>query len=155
LQVGWIGMIGLMLKSQVGLGVLSIPSVFDTLGLIPGVILVLVIDIMATWSCYMVGVFKLRHREVYGIDDAGRLMFGRIGGEIFGTAYCICKFTAVPKSSDDGDLYAHQTFPLVRLYLHLRVRHSQYFHWSQRSVETFRLHRCFCGHWCRHWLHFF
>jgi amino acid permease len=80
-----------MLKAQVGLGVLSIPAVFDVLGLIPGVICILAVGGIVTWSCYMVGVFKLRHREVYGIDDAGFLMFGPIGREVFGVFYCICK----------------------------------------------------------------
>jgi amino acid permease len=90
-QVGWVGVIGLMLKAQVGLGVLSIPSVFNTLGLIPGIICILLIGGITCWSCYMVGVFKLRHPEVYGIDDAGFLMFGRVGREVFGMAYCICE----------------------------------------------------------------
>ncbi|KAL2209569.1 putative amino acid transporter [Sarocladium strictum] len=88
-NVGWIGIIGLMLKAQVGLGVLSIPAVFDVLGLIPGVICILAVGGIVTWSCYMVGVFKLRHREVYGIDDAGFLMFGPLGREVFGVFYCI------------------------------------------------------------------
>ncbi|EFZ02428.2 Amino acid transporter, transmembrane [Metarhizium robertsii ARSEF 23] len=109
----------LMMKTQIGLGVLSIPSVFDTVGLIPGVILLLVIGTITTWSAYMIGytawttglipgvilllfvgtvttwsaymigVFKLRHRQVYGIDDAGGLIFGRIGREVFGVAFTL------------------------------------------------------------------
>ncbi|KAG8423486.1 hypothetical protein J3458_000376 [Metarhizium acridum] len=78
-----------MMKTQIGLGVLSIPSVFDTVGLIPGVILLLVIGTVTTWSAYMIGVFKLRHRQVYGIDDAGGLIFGRIGREVFGVAFTL------------------------------------------------------------------
>jgi amino acid permease len=79
-----------MMKSQIGLGVLSIPSAFDTLGLIPGIICLLVVAIITTWSDYMVGVFKLNHRSVYGIDDAGFLMFGVIGREVFGFVFCLC-----------------------------------------------------------------
>lgn len=79
-----------MMKTQIGLGVLSIPSAFDTLGMIPGLICLLVIAAITTWSDYIVGVFKLRHRQVYGIDDAGQLMFGRIGREILGVAFCLC-----------------------------------------------------------------
>ncbi len=33
----------LMMKTQIGLGVLSIPSAFDTLGVVPGVIVLIVI----------------------------------------------------------------------------------------------------------------
>lgn len=81
-----------MMKTQIGLGVLSIPAVFDVLGIIPGVICLITIAGITTWSDYIVGVFKLRHREVYGIDDAGGKMFGRIGKEVFGVAFVLCEF---------------------------------------------------------------
>lgn len=80
-----------MTKTQLGLGILSIPSAFDTLGIVPGCLCLCVIAIMCTWSDYIVGVFKLRHREVYGIDDAGALMFGAVGREVFGAIFCLCK----------------------------------------------------------------
>ncbi|KAF7550750.1 hypothetical protein G7Z17_g5503 [Cylindrodendrum hubeiense] len=86
-NVGWLGTAGLMMKTQLGLGILSIPSAFDTLGMIPGLICLCIVAAITTWSDYIVGIFKLRHREVYGIDDAGGLMFGRIGKEIFGFAF--------------------------------------------------------------------
>lgn len=41
----------LMMKTQIGLGVLSIPLVFDTLGMIPGIIILLAIAIITTWVC--------------------------------------------------------------------------------------------------------
>ncbi|KAM5349168.1 hypothetical protein ACJ41O_008991 [Fusarium nematophilum] len=87
--VGWIGTVALMMKTQVGLGVLSIPAVFDTLGIVPGVICLSAIAAITTWSDYIVGVFKRRHASVYGIDDAGFLMFGVIGREILGIAFCL------------------------------------------------------------------
>lgn len=90
-QVGWLGTVALMMKTQIGLGVLSIPAVFDILGMIPGIICLLVIAIITTWSDYMVGAFKLRHPEVYGIDDVGRLLFGSIGREVMGVAYVLCE----------------------------------------------------------------
>jgi amino acid permease len=85
----------LMMKTQIGLGVLSIPKVFDALGLVPGVICLLTIAGITTWSDYMVGVFKLNHRHVYGIDDAGQLMFGRVGREIFAFTFCLCRYTLI------------------------------------------------------------
>lgn len=81
------------MKTQIGLGVLSIPAVLDTLGMVPGIIVLLVIAIITTWSDYMVGVFKLRHRSVYGIDDVGQLLFGRIGREFFGIVFVLCEFS--------------------------------------------------------------
>lgn len=79
-----------MMKTQIGLGVLSIPVAFDTLGLVPGVIILCAIAAITTWSDYVIGVFKLRHRDVYGIDDAGGLMFGNPGRYLFGFAFCLC-----------------------------------------------------------------
>ncbi|CAM1505934.1 Fc.00g115710.m01.CDS01 [Cosmosporella sp. VM-42] len=88
-NLGWIGTVALMMKTQIGLGVLSIPAVFDTLGIVPGVICLCTIAAITTWSDYMVGVFKLRHPQVYSIGDAGQLMFGRIGRETFGGAFVL------------------------------------------------------------------
>ncbi|KAJ4523690.1 hypothetical protein HRR83_000337 [Exophiala dermatitidis] len=92
ISVGWLGTVALMMKTQIGLGVLSIPAVFDVLGLIPGVICLLVIAAITTWSDYMVGMFKLRHRDVYSIDDAGALMFGKTGRYILGSAFILCRW---------------------------------------------------------------
>ncbi|KAM0568477.1 hypothetical protein ACHAP9_005390 [Verticillium nonalfalfae] len=88
-NVGWLGTVALMMKTQIGLGVLSIPAAFDTLGIVPGVLVLCAISAITTWSDYIVGVFKLKHREVYSIDDAGQLMFGRIGREVLGVAFCL------------------------------------------------------------------
>lgn len=85
------GTAGLMMKCQIGLGVLSIPATFDALGLIPGVICLVAVGLITTWSAWIVGVFKLRHRHVYAIDDAGGMMFGRFGQEFFGFAMWLRK----------------------------------------------------------------
>ncbi|KAF2212755.1 hypothetical protein CERZMDRAFT_41003 [Cercospora zeae-maydis SCOH1-5] len=81
-DVGWIGTIILMMKTQIGLGVLGIPSALHSLGMVPGVIILVIVGIMTTWTGYMVGQFKIRHPEVYGIDEAGKIMGGKIGREI-------------------------------------------------------------------------
>lgn len=68
-----------MTKSQLGLGVLSIPTAFDALGMVPGVICLCTVAVTTIWSNYVVGTFKLRHREAYSIVDAGELIFGKVG----------------------------------------------------------------------------
>ncbi|KAI0601572.1 putative amino acid transporter [Biscogniauxia sp. FL1348] len=88
-DVGWRGTVALMMKTQIGLGVLSIPSAFNTLGIVPGVICLCAVAAITTWSDYTVGVFKLRHPAVYGIDDAGEMMFGPIGRQVMGFAFCL------------------------------------------------------------------
>lgn len=82
-----------MMKTQIGLGVLSIPAAFHVLGIIPGTIALLLIGAITTWSDYMVGVFKLNHRDVYGLDDVGYKLLGRAGKEILGTAFTLCEMT--------------------------------------------------------------
>ena len=79
-----------MMKTQIGLGVLSIPAAFDALGLIPGIISLLAIGLITLWSGYMVGTFKMRHPETYGIEDVGQKLFGRAGREVLGLAFALC-----------------------------------------------------------------
>ena len=79
------------MKTQIGLGVLSIPVAFDALGIVPGVIILCAIAGITTWSDYIIGVFKLRHREVYGIDDVGELLAGKTGRIVLGTAFVLCE----------------------------------------------------------------
>lgn len=80
-----------MMKTQFGIGVLSIPEILNTMGLIPGIICLCVIGAISTWANYIIGGFKIRHPDVYGIDDVGGLMFGLIGREVFGACVCICE----------------------------------------------------------------
>ncbi|KAJ5789535.1 transmembrane amino acid transporter protein-domain-containing protein [Penicillium psychrosexuale] len=57
-HVGWIGSNVIMMKTQIGLGVLAIPAAFDKLGIVPGVICLCAVGAITTWSDYMVGDFK-------------------------------------------------------------------------------------------------
>ncbi|KAI5456758.1 transmembrane amino acid transporter protein-domain-containing protein [Mariannaea sp. PMI_226] len=88
-NLGWVATAALMTKCQIGLGVLSIPATFDALGIVPGVILLIVVAAITTWSDYMIGVFKRNHPEIYSLDDAGFKMFGRIGREVCATAFML------------------------------------------------------------------
>lgn len=63
-----------MCKSNIGLGVLGIPAVFQTMGVVPGIILICFIQMIITWADYVVGTFKLNHPEVYSLADAGKSM---------------------------------------------------------------------------------
>ncbi|KAL4911131.1 hypothetical protein BDW74DRAFT_164750 [Aspergillus multicolor] len=89
-NLGLIGTVILMMKTQIGLGVLAIPSAFDTLGMVPGVLCLIGIACIITWSNYMIGIFKLNHPEVYSIDDVGALLFGGIGRGILSVVFCLC-----------------------------------------------------------------
>jgi amino acid permease len=80
----------LMIKSAFGLGVLSIPFVFQAVGIVPGIILIIVVELIVTWSAFVLGSFKLNHRECYSMADVGRILAGRWGEEFFTLAVCIC-----------------------------------------------------------------
>jgi amino acid permease len=92
-----------MLKSQIGIGVLSIPSAFDVLGMVPGVILLLFIATVATWSGLVVGPFKRRHPHVYGLDDAGYMMGGPIAREVMAGGFTLCKLIVRSLRHTDAD----------------------------------------------------
>lgn len=46
--VGWKGACVLMVKANVGLGVLSLPVVMHTLGMVPGIIVIVTIQVIVT-----------------------------------------------------------------------------------------------------------
>jgi hypothetical protein len=80
-----------MIKTQIGLGVLSIPAAFDTLGLIPGVLCLLGVGAVITWGNHVVGSFKRNHPEVYSIVDVGEKLGGKVGKEFMSVAFMLCK----------------------------------------------------------------
>jgi hypothetical protein len=133
------------MKSQIGLGVLSIPVAFDTLGIVPGVVILCTIACITTWSDYMVGVFKLRHRDVYGIDDAGGLMFGRIGKAFFGSAFCLCEYMTV-----NLKVRPYSDSP-TRLGFCCWFRNAKHINCLECSVNSWYLHCCLrcCRGYCR------
>lgn len=49
-------------------------------------ILILGLGILATYTGYVIGQFKLRYPHVHNMADAGEVMAGPIGREIFGAA---------------------------------------------------------------------
>lgn len=145
--MGWIGTSVLMMKTQIGLGVLSIPAAFDTLGLLPGVICLLTVAIITTWSNYIVGVFKVNHPEVYGIDDASKLMFGTIGREVLSAGFSLCK-SPQTQNLNHSLLTRPDSSPDFRC----RIRHARHFDRLECNLDTWRMHCYFCCG-CSHWGH--
>ncbi|WWC70826.1 uncharacterized protein I206_104778 [Kwoniella pini CBS 10737] len=87
-NVGWLGTTVLLIKSQIGVGVLSVPSTLAVLGIVPGIICLWVISAIICWSDYVVGQFKRNHPSIYGIDDVGYLLFrGKIGRDVIAVMY--------------------------------------------------------------------
>ncbi|KAL1997825.1 hypothetical protein VTN02DRAFT_670 [Thermoascus thermophilus] len=76
----------IMVAETVSLGILSLPSAVAALGLVPAVILLIGLGLMATYTGYVIGQFKLRYPHVHSMADAGEIMMGKIGREILGNA---------------------------------------------------------------------
>ncbi|KAL1412208.1 hypothetical protein Q8F55_003219 [Vanrija albida] len=90
-SVTTLGAFALISKANIGLGVLSIPFVFQVLGIVPGIICILVIQTMIGYAATTIGPFKLNHPEVYGVADAGFVFGGRWTKEVlYGFFYMIC-----------------------------------------------------------------
>ncbi|BGP17049.1 hypothetical protein JCM10213_000314 [Rhodosporidiobolus nylandii] len=86
--VGWVSTSVLLAKSQIGLGVLSLPDVLHTLGMVPALIIIVAIAVMSTWTDWIIGgPWKAAHPTCYSVADCGGILGGRIGREIFGGMY--------------------------------------------------------------------
>jgi amino acid permease len=73
-----------MIAETISLGILSLPSALATLGLIPGLIILIAFGLLSTYTGQIIGQFKLRHPRIHSMADAGHVLFGRIGGEVLG-----------------------------------------------------------------------
>ncbi|KAI0726673.1 transmembrane amino acid transporter protein-domain-containing protein [Fomitopsis betulina] len=85
----WWKAAALMLAETVSLGILSIPSVFKSLGMVAGCILVISLGGIATMTGYMIGAFKLRYPHVHNMADAGMILAGPVGREVLGAAQVV------------------------------------------------------------------
>jgi amino acid permease len=79
----------LMIAETISLGILSLPAALSTLGLIPGLILLVGLGALASYTGLVIGQFKLVHPEVHSMGDAGYILFGRVGRELLGAGQLI------------------------------------------------------------------
>ncbi|KAF4275112.1 hypothetical protein CNMCM8812_002839 [Aspergillus fumigatus] len=79
-----------MLAGGTSLGILTLPSAVATLGIVPGVILIVGIAILTVYTGYVMGQFKQRYPHVHSIADGGEVLFGWVGREILGAGLLLC-----------------------------------------------------------------
>ncbi|XWX01664.1 hypothetical protein V2A60_009692 [Cordyceps javanica] len=86
-RLSWQLVAVLMIAEIVSNGMLSLPSAFAVVGMVPGIVMVAFLGIFATYTSWLLVQFKLRHPEVHTMADAGFIMFGPVGRELmaFGT----------------------------------------------------------------------
>lgn len=76
----------LMIAETITVGILALPSVLATVGIVGGVILTVGLGIVTTYTGYIFGQFKAAYPHVHKMADAGEVILGPIGREVFGTA---------------------------------------------------------------------
>ncbi|KAF2762558.1 putative amino acid transporter [Pseudovirgaria hyperparasitica] len=81
-RLGWKRLTICLIVEAIALGSLSIPSVFATIGLVPGIIVSIGIGFIAIYTSHVIGQVKLKHRHIDHYADAVGLMFGKVGYEI-------------------------------------------------------------------------
>ncbi|CAO1633175.1 unnamed protein product [Parajaminaea phylloscopi] len=85
--VSCIGAAFLVAKLQFGLGILGVPLTFHTLGLVPGIITLLILSAITSWTGVILGDFRNSHPDVQSIGDAAFRLFGTPGREAAGVAF--------------------------------------------------------------------
>ncbi|SPQ24395.1 9e913667-6668-4786-bfba-0f1c4a68793d [Thermothielavioides terrestris] len=80
-----------LIAETVSLGILSLPAVVANLGLAPGIVIMVLMGVLATYSGLVMGEFRKRHPWVQSFGDAGEAMgrsigMGKVFQEVFGWA---------------------------------------------------------------------
>ncbi|EOR01892.1 hypothetical protein E3P77_01687 [Wallemia ichthyophaga] len=90
---GWIRASVVMTKTQIGLGVLSIPAALQTLGAAVGLVVLFGLGLITAWSNHTSGKFKQAHPSVHSTPDTSHVLFGKgVVGNIAFTIISICYF---------------------------------------------------------------
>lgn len=76
----------LMVAETVSLGILSLPKVISTMGFIPGVLLIIIIGVISTYTGWLVGQFKLAHPSIHSFADAAEILGGPIARHVVSLA---------------------------------------------------------------------
>ncbi|OJJ86277.1 uncharacterized protein ASPGLDRAFT_45323 [Aspergillus glaucus CBS 516.65] len=73
-----------MIAESVSLGVLSLPATLAAIGLVPAVLIIVGLGIIALYTGYTIGQFRARYPHIHNLADAGEIIMGRFGRELFG-----------------------------------------------------------------------
>ncbi|KAL3481733.1 transmembrane amino acid transporter protein-domain-containing protein [Aspergillus californicus] len=73
-----------MIAESVSLGVLSLPATLASLGLAPAIVLIIGLGLVATYTGYVIGQFHQRYPHIQNLGDAGEVLLGAFGRELFG-----------------------------------------------------------------------
>ncbi|PTU22373.1 hypothetical protein P175DRAFT_0431285 [Aspergillus ochraceoroseus IBT 24754] len=79
----------IMIAETISLGILALPKVLATLGLVPGVAVIIGVGILTTYTGLVIGQFKCRHLHIHSMADAGEILLGKVGREVLAAAQLV------------------------------------------------------------------
>jgi len=82
-RTNWIMTTILIVAETASSGPLSNPSAVAVVGFVPGTILFIALGIIATYTAVLLHEFWKEHKYVKNYDEAGEIVFGRVGKEVF------------------------------------------------------------------------
>lgn len=85
----WMQGATVMLAENISLGILSLPAVLARLGLAGGVVAIVMLGLVSTYSGYVLWQYKMKYPHINNYGDLGEQLLGRFGKEFFGAAYVI------------------------------------------------------------------
>ncbi|PHH61942.1 hypothetical protein CDD81_7691 [Ophiocordyceps australis] len=88
-RLGWKRLTIVLIVEAIALGSLSLPAAFATLGMVAGVFCSVGLGLVAIYTSDIVGKVKLKYPHVAHYADAGRLIAGRFGYELFGAMFVL------------------------------------------------------------------
>lgn len=74
-----------MVAETISLGILSLPAAIAGIGLVPGLIILIGLGLLSTYTGYVIGQFKWRYPHISSMADAGEVLMGPFGRELLGT----------------------------------------------------------------------
>ncbi|KAJ8117655.1 hypothetical protein OPT61_g1200 [Boeremia exigua] len=85
-----LGMIRLIFfTNQVGIGILSLPAMLHTIGLIPGIITIIAMGVLATYTAYILIQFYRRYPSIRDVVDVAKIMGGKPLEILVGVAHVL------------------------------------------------------------------
>jgi len=81
-RTNWIMTTILVVAETASSGPLSNPSAVAVVGFVPGTILFIALGVIATYTAVLLHEFWKEHQYIRNYDDAGEIVFGRVGKEV-------------------------------------------------------------------------
>ncbi|GAP82343.2 putative amino acid transporter [Rosellinia necatrix] len=94
----------LMITEIVSYGLFALPSTLADVGVVPGIAIIFFLGVFATYTARALIHFKLRHPHVHNMGDAGMVLFGPIGRDVFGAGTVVFAVFAAGSQIHAGQL---------------------------------------------------